>query len=119
MNEPRPQPGDSGPHERRAARPVRFEATIHAGRKARRPGWADELGIDRVPDPQGRVRALVTADECVRLLEQGFEVRLHHAHPIRPLDPRLIETDEAVRRQLEERLQGIERAEGPGGSGAA
>jgi hypothetical protein len=44
-------------------------------------------------------------------------VRLHHAHPIRPLDPRLIETDESVRRQLDERLRGLERAPGPEGPG--
>jgi hypothetical protein len=105
-------------NERRApqADRVRFEATIHAGRKARRAGRIDPLDIDRVPDPKGRIRALLTADDCVRLLDQGFEIRLHHAHPVRPLDPRLIETDESVRRWLDDRLQGLSRAAGPDGA---
>jgi len=29
------------------------------------------LDIDRVPDPKNKVRALLTADDCVRLLEAG------------------------------------------------
>ncbi len=89
---------------------VRFEATIHAGRKAS-ANRIDQLHIDRVPGPKGKVRALVTADECVQLLDQGFEVRLHHAHPVRPLDPALIETDESVRRRLEE-LRNLTRTTG-------
>jgi hypothetical protein len=116
MKEPRPQ-GDPGPDDRAPARAVRFEATIHAGRKARSPDWIDRLDVDRVPDPKGRIRALLTADDCVRLLDQGFEIRLHHAHPVRPLDPSLIQTDESVRRWLDERLQGIARATDPAGSG--
>ena len=72
------------------------------------------LEIDFVPDPKtGEIRALLTAEDCVRLLDQGFEVRLHHAHPVRPLDPKLIETDESVRRRVEEQLRGVERATGP------
>jgi hypothetical protein len=89
---------------------VRFEATIHATRKAS-ANRIDHLDIDRVPGPPGQVRALVTADECVQLLDQGFEVRLHHAHPVRPLDPALIETDESVRRRLEE-LRNLTRTTG-------
>lgn len=108
MKEPRPHRGSPGK--------VRFEATIHTGRKARSADWAAALGVDRVPDPKGLVRALLTMDECVRLLDQGFEIRLHHAHPIRPLDPRLIETDEAVRRSLDQRLRGLDRAPGPEGT---
>lgn len=93
-----------------AAPKVRFEATIHAGSKAS-ANRIDLLDLDRVPGPRGQVRALVTADECVQLLDQGFEVRLHHAHPVRPLDPALIETDESVRRRLEE-LRNLTRSTG-------
>ena len=71
------------------------------------------LDIDRVHDPKNKVRALLKADDCVRLLKQGFEIRLHHAHPVRPLDPALIETDESVRRWLDEGLKGIDRPAGP------
>ena len=91
---------------------VRFEATIHAGPKAS-AGKIDHLDIDRVPGPKGQLRALVTADECVELLDQGFEVRLHHAHPVRPLDPALIATDESVRRLLDEKLRSLTRSKGP------
>jgi len=70
------------------------------------------LDIDLVPDPKNKVRALLTADDCVRLLDQGFEIRLHHALPVRPLDPALIETDESVRRWLDEGLRGIDRPRG-------
>jgi len=117
MAESQAQHGSPGRDDRGPARKVRFEATIHPGRKARGANWIDELNVDRVPDSKGLIRALLTADDCVRLLDQGLEVRLHSAHPIRPLDPRLIETDESVRRWLDERLQGIDRAPGPKGSG--
>ena len=116
MTEPRSQRGP-GPDDRASARPVRFEATIHAGRKVKSADWIDRLDVDRVPDPKGRIRALLTAEDCVRLLDQGFEIRLQHAHPVRPLDPALIETDESVRRWLDERVQGLDRTRGPEGSG--
>jgi hypothetical protein len=105
--------GGPGPNDREPARKVRFEATIHAGRKARTVELMNHLDIDRVPDPKGRIRALLTADECVRLLDQGFEIRLYHAHPVRPLDPSLIATDESVRLWLDEELRGIDRPPGP------
>lgn len=95
-----------------AAPKVRFEATIHAGRKASAERL-NQLNIDRVPSPPGQVRALVTADECVRLLDQGFEIRLQHAHPVRPLDPALIETDESVHRWLDKRLGDLVRRTAP------
>jgi hypothetical protein len=95
-----------------AAPKVRFEATIHASRKAGARS-IDHLDIDRVPGPKGQLRALVTADECVQLLDLGFEVRLHHAHPVRPLDPSLIATDESVRRWLDEKLRNIIRPARP------
>lgn len=86
---------------------VRFEATIHAGPKVRKSNWADRLDLDRVPDARGRIRALITADDCVRLLGQGLEIRLYRAHPVAPLDPALVETDESVRRWLDEQLSGV------------
>jgi len=91
------------------ARPVRFDATIHPGRGAKDLAPLDALALDRVPDRYGRIRALMTAEECETLLELGYEVRLHRAHPIRPLDPRLVETDESAQRWLEERLATLKR----------
>jgi hypothetical protein len=112
MKEQQPERGPV-PNDREFTCKVRFEATIHAGRKARHADWMNYLDVDRVPDPKNQVRALLTADDCVRLLEQGFEIRLHHAHPVRPLDPALIETDESVRRWLDEGLRGIGRPTPP------
>lgn len=86
---------------------VLFEATIHAKSKGVNVDLITRLDIDRVPDPKGNIRALLTADDCVRLLNLGFEVRLLHAHPVRPLDPSLIEADESVRRWLNEKLRGL------------
>jgi len=63
---------------------VRFSATIHTRRKAESQ-LDGKLDIDRVPDPKGLVRALVTAADCVRLLNQGLEVHLHQAYPVQPL----------------------------------
>ena len=100
IKEQQPERGH-GLKDRDPLRKVRFEATIHAGRKSKSADWMNYLDIDRVPDPKNKVRALLTADDCVRLLEQGFEIHLHYAHPVRPLDPALIETDESVSRWLD------------------
>ena len=66
---------------------MRLEATVYPGHKAKTKQWADDLDVDRVPDAKGRVRALVTVEDCVRLLDRGLEVRLYRAHPHEPLDP--------------------------------
>ena len=118
MLEQRPQ-RNPGPTDREPARRIRFEATIHAGPRAKRENWIeqlDRLDIDRLPDAKNEIRALLTPDDCVQLLEQGFEIRLYHAHPIRPLDPTLIETEDSVRRRLDDELRGLRRASGSPGS---
>ena len=70
-----------------------------------------DFDLDRVPDPDGEVRVVVTAEELERLKERGFEVRVVQDLPVKPLDPSLIEDDESVRAWIEERLAGIERRE--------
>lgn len=89
---------------------VRFEATVQPGEGERDLDKVADLDLDRIPDPEGKVRLLVTMDDCVQLLERGFEVHLHRILPVRPLDPRLIESDESTRAWLEERVKGIERS---------
>jgi hypothetical protein len=81
---------------------ARFDATIHPGRGTKDLRPLDDMQLDRLPDRYGRIRALVTAEECARLLDLGYQVRLHRHHPIEPLDGRLIATDESVQRWLEE-----------------
>jgi hypothetical protein len=86
---------------------LRFEATLHPKRKDVNIDSISGLGIDRVPDPKGVIRALLDPDDLARLLELGFEVRLQHAHPRRPLDRKLIADDESVRRSVREQLRGL------------
>ena len=88
---------------------VRFSATIHV-RDVTDPGWFERLAIDRVPDPTGAIRALVTPADCVRLVNEGFEVRLDAAYPVQPLNPALIETKESVQSWIDERIQTAKRA---------
>lgn len=92
---------------------MRFAATIHPGRKAKTKDWADELGVDRVPDTEGRVRALITVEDLVRLLDQGLEVRLYRAHADEPLDPALIVTDSSFKRWLDEQVSTLKAKPGP------
>ncbi len=88
---------------------VRFEATVHT-----RDAHADLAGaavrvaaldLDRIPDPDGGIRLLVGAEECTQLLEQGFEVRLVRAVPVRPLAPELIAADDDVRSWVHARVR--------------
>src|SRR6266508_2893562 len=92
---------------------MRFEATIYPGRKAKTKDWADDLDVDRVPDTKGRVRALITVEDLVRLLDQGLEVRLYRAHAYEPLDPALIVTDSSFERWLEEQVSTLKANPGP------
>lgn len=94
---------------------LRFSATIHPRRKAD-PNWMEKLDLDRVPDPKGLVRALVTAADCVRLVNQGLEVHLHQAYPVQPLNPALIESDESFRRWLDKRMESIKATKKQKGS---
>ena len=88
---------------------VRFSATIHV-RDVTDPTWFERLAIDRVPDPTGAIRALVTPADCVRLVNEGYEVRLDAAYPVQPLNPALIETKESVQSWIDERIQTAKRA---------
>ncbi|MBK9316808.1 MAG: hypothetical protein IPM55_21560 [Acidobacteria bacterium] len=92
---------------------MRFEATIYPGRKAKTKDWADDLNVDRVPDAKGRVRALITIEDLVRLLDQGVEVRLYRAHAYEPLDPALIVTDRSFKRWLDEQVRTLKANPGP------
>lgn len=88
---------------------VRFEATVHPGEAglgfAAMTERVADLDVDRIPDPGGEVRLLVDADECVRLLEQGFEVRLRRSVPVRPLDPGLVASDDEVQTWFDTRIR--------------
>jgi hypothetical protein len=86
--------------------PQRFEATIHPGDAgdAELARVAD-FDLDRIPDPEGTVRVLVDLDAAEQLVRQGYEVRLHRAVPLQPLNPQLIAQDDDVRAWFDERIR--------------
>lgn len=93
-------------------RQLRFEATIHQGERERALSRVADLDLDRVSDPSGDVRLLINPDELARLLDEGYEVRLHRTVRPQPLSPDLVMSDDEAVRWLEERVQGIPRQEG-------
>lgn len=95
------QPASRG-RRRKQRGSARFDATIHAGRGEKDLRRLDDMQLDRLPDRYGRVRVLVTAEECAQLLDLGYQVRLHGHQALEPLDPRLIATDESVQAWLDE-----------------
>lgn len=92
--------------------PMRFEATVHSGPTARTLARVADLDLDRVPDPRGDVRVLITSEELARLLDEGYEVHLHGTVRPAPLDPELVTGDDEAVRWLEEMVEGIPREEG-------
>ena len=90
---------------------IRFEAELPR-QKEGEAYPSDELGLDRIPGPEGTFRVLITADDAMRLLDRGIEVRLLKAHNVQPLDPKLIMTDEEAKALLEEKTRGLRRQEG-------
>ena len=104
--------GEGSTLDREPPQAVRFSATIHASEEKERaePNWIETLNIDRIPDPTGLIRALVTPADCVRLVNQGIEVRLYEAYPVQPLDPALIETQDSFKSWLDQKLQTFKRA---------
>lgn len=91
---------------------IRFEATVHPRAEGADLEHIADFDVDRVPDPEGRVRLLVDLEECRRLLDGGFEVRLQRAVPVRPLDVRLVATEDDVRAWFDERVREAGRNEG-------
>jgi hypothetical protein len=72
-----------------------------------------DFDLDRVPDPQGGVRVVITAEDAAQLVQQGYEVLLVRALPVRPLDPGLVMDDDSARQWLDDQTKGIERKGGP------
>lgn len=104
---------EAGAQQRSMEKPdapsVRFEATVHPGqREVALEGVAD-LDLDRVPDPEGGVRLLLTADDAVTLLDRGYEVRLLAVLPRRQLDTSLVADEGAALGWLEGQVKGIQR----------
>jgi hypothetical protein len=97
----------------RATEAMRFEATVHPGERGLSLERVADLDLDRVPDPEGGVRLIVTPEDAAQLVDRGFEVRLVRALPVQPLDAARVLDDEDARAWLDEQTKGIERREGP------
>lgn len=97
------------PRQRPDQPKLRFEATVHCESADAARQIVADLDLDRLPDPTGTVRVLLTPEEAARLLDRGFEVRLAKAYPVRPLDKSLVLDDKAARTALEDRVRGLPR----------
>ncbi len=91
---------------------VRFEATLGPAPRGKAVLAAAELDLDRLPDANGKVKLLLTADDARRLLEQGYEVHLTAAIPVAPLDQKQVMTDDQAQRWLEQQVKGIPKKGG-------
>lgn len=91
---------------------LRFEATLGPLPRGRAIAAAAALDLDRLPDVNGKVRLLISPADAQRLLDQGLEVRLMAAVPVKPLDPTLIMTDAQSKRLLEAQVKSLRRKAG-------
>jgi hypothetical protein len=90
-------------------RELRFEAILGPLPRGKAIAAAAELALDRLPDVSGRVRLLISPADAQRLLDRGFEVRLIAAVPVKPLDAKLVMTNEQSKELLEAQVKGLPR----------
>jgi hypothetical protein len=91
--------------------PTRYEALVLTGSTRVALSAVADLDLDRLPDPGGRVRVLISADEARELVDRGYEVRMMNALDVRPLDPKLVMSDEQAEAWFTERTTGVRRQE--------
>lgn len=101
------------PPQQPADRPAtRFEVTLQPGAGQRSLAEVADLDLDRVPDPRGGVRLVVSAEEVDRLRSAGYAVTIEAERAVQPLDPSLVMDDDAARGWLDGRLAGTDAQEG-------
>jgi hypothetical protein len=89
---------------------TRLEVTVHPrGDEPLDIEGISALDLDRIPDPEGGVRLLVSREELEGLTQRGFEVRVVAELAVEPLDPSLVVEEDAAVAWLEEQVKGIER----------
>jgi hypothetical protein len=93
--------------------PGRFAATIHPGLGRKDLAELDSVPMDRLPNARGRVAAILSTDEIIRLLDRGYEVRLSRHLRIQPLSQDLAVSDAEFRRSLEERFRDLRKQTSP------
>lgn len=90
---------------------VRFEATVLPGERQLSLQRVADFDLDRIPDPKGDVRVLISAEDAERLVAQGYEVVLLRVHRVQPLE-RNLASDEEPSAWLEQQTKGIQRQGG-------
>lgn len=95
--------------ERGQSADMRFEATVHTTPASDALDAVDALDLDRVPDPEGGVRMLIGPEDLARLVAEGYEVRVHAAAPVTPLDPSLVADDADTRQWFEDMTRDTDR----------
>ncbi len=104
-------PRKSGKHENEGPA-VRYSAVLPDTERSKSIALVSELALDRLPDRNGRIHVLISADEANCLLEQGIAVKLLAVIPIAPLEKSLVMTDVQAQHSLERRVKGIPRKDG-------
>jgi hypothetical protein len=89
---------------------VRLEATIRP-RTAPDPGAL--RGLDVLPPLDGALHVLLSPSQVAAVVAAGYEVLVFAAHPVGPLDPRLIMDDATAQARLDERLAQIRSGRRP------
>ena len=93
---------------------MRLEVTVHPGAGAEQSSLDGvyDLDLDRVPDPKGELRVLVTEEQLKELVARGYEVRQLKSYPVQPLDKSLIMDDETAVGAVERQLEGLRQKGG-------
>ena len=90
----------------------RYSAMIPAGNKAKALRLIEELGLDRLPDARGRIRLLLFPDDLRQLVERDQSVLLQAVVRVKPIDRKLVYTDEEFNKVIKKRLLGGKRKKG-------
>jgi hypothetical protein len=90
----------------------RFVAALPEESRSKALSAAAELALDRLPDAQGKLQLLISADDARRLLERGIQVHLQAVLPVTPLDQKLVFSDKAASTLLERRVKSVARKAG-------
>lgn len=91
---------------------MRLEVTVHPGAEQRSLDGVYDLDLDRIPDPKGELRVLVTEEQLKELVARGYEVRQLKSYPVQPLDKSLIMDNETAVGAVERQLEGLRQKGG-------
>lgn len=91
---------------------VRYEVQVDPSRQVSEDIDLTDMDLDRVPDHEGVMRFIVSADQLEDLRRRNVVLEVGAELPVQALDAGLVYSDEEASSDLERRLEGIEREEG-------